>query len=123
MGRKMDKIEIKGIKIYGYHGVMEEEKKLGQNFIVDLKIYKDLKMAGETDSIENTVSYAEIYDSVKQIIKKEKYDLIERLAEKIAEEVLTKFAIDKIKVRVKKPNAPIYGNFKYVGVEIKRKRV
>ncbi len=119
----MDKIAIKGIKIYGYHGVMEEEKRLGQNFIVDLKMYRDLKKSGITDSLENTESYAEVYEKVKHIIKREKYDLIEALAENIADEILSKFEIDKIKVRVKKPNAPIYGNFKYVGVEIKRKKV
>ena len=118
----MDKIVIKGIKVYGYHGFMEEEKKLGQNFIVDIKMSRSLKDAGVNDRLESTVNYAEVYDSVKHIIKKEKYDLIERVAEKIAEEILRKFDISKVKVRVKKPQAPIDGNFKYVGVEIKRKR-
>lgn len=118
----MDKIVIKGIKVYGYHGVMDEEKKLGQNFIVDIKMSKDLTMAGTTDNLEKTVNYAEVYEVVKNIIKKEKYNLIERVAERIADELINRYNISKAKVRVKKPQAPIDGNFEFVGVEIKRKK-
>ena len=116
----MDKIIVKNIKAYGYHGALTEENVLGQNFYADITLYKSLKKAGETDELDKSISYVDVYYDVEDIIKNKKFKLIEALAEKIAQTLLEKYSIKKVKVKIKKPGAPINGNFDYVGVEITR---
>lgn len=116
----MDKIILKDINIYAFHGAMKEEKSLGQNFIIDLELYLDLKPAGESDDLTKTVNYAEVYNVVKHITLEKSYDLIETLAEKIAEEILEFTLVKNVKVMVKKPSVPINGNLAYAAVEIYR---
>lgn len=119
----MDKILLKDIKLYGYHGVLEKEREIGQYFYVDIEIFLDLESAGITDDLGNTVDYSKVYDIIKDINEKNKFRLIESFAQKISEELMSAF--DKIKtvvIKVRKPDAPIDGDFSWVGVEIKRSR-
>lgn len=116
----MDKIILKGMKIFGYHGVYEEEKKLGQKFIVDLEMFLDLKEAGKHDDFTKTVNYVEVYNNIENIVKNFKFHLLETLAEKIAEEVLSNTLIKNVKVRIRKPAPPVDAEFEYIGVEIER---
>jgi len=116
----VDKIIVKNIKAYGYHGALTEENILGQNFYADITLYKSLKKAGETDELDESISYVDVYYDVEDIIKNKKFKLIEALAEKIAQTLLEKYSIKKVKVKIRKPGAPINGNFDYVGVEITR---
>ncbi|MCK5780031.1 MAG: dihydroneopterin aldolase [Psychrilyobacter sp.] len=118
----MDKIYINNIKAFGYHGAIAEENVLGQNFYADITLYKSLKKAGLTDNLDESVSYVDAYYDVESIIKNEKYNLIEALAENIAMTLLKKYAIKKVKVKIRKPGAPIDGNFDFVGVSISRER-
>lgn len=118
-----DKILLNNMGFYGYHGVLEAEKTLGQKFFLDVTLYLDTKEAGLNDDLNASVSYAEVYDVIKDIVEKRKFQLLEALAEVISLEVLNKFdKIDSIKVRVKKPEAPVPGIYDYFGVEIKRSR-
>jgi len=119
---KTDKIIINNMKIYAYHGVFEEEKKMGQNFYIDLEIYKSLKLAGTTDDLNYSTDYSKIYKLTEDIAKKNKFNLIETLAEKIADKIMEASHVNAVMVRVKKPAAPIEGNFDYVGVEIFREK-
>ena len=116
----MDKIIVKNIKAYGYHGALTEENILGQNFYVDVILYKDLQKAGLTDDLNKSISYVDVYYDVEDIIKNKRFKLIEALAEMIAHTLLVKYSIKKVKVKIRKPGAPINGNFDYVGVEITR---
>ena len=119
----MDKILLKDIKLFGYHGVLEKEREIGQYFHIDVSITLDLKQAGMTDDLVNTVDYSRIYDIIKTINENNKFRLIESLAHNISREMLSTY--DKIKditVQVRKPDAPIDGDFGWVGVEIKRSR-
>lgn len=116
----MDKIYIEKMEFFAFHGVMEEEKKLGQKFIIDLVIEADLKNAGKTDNLEKTVNYALVYEKVKELTINNRYDLIEALAENIAEKILEDKMIKKIKVKVNKPSAPVQGIFSNIAVEIER---
>lgn len=119
----MDKIILKDLGFYGYHGVFEEEKKLGQKFFIDIKLYGDFREAGKNDDLSKSVHYGEVYELVKTIVEDRSYDLLEALAENICKEVLESFdLVEKIKLRVKKPEAPVAGVFDYCGVEIKRGR-
>ncbi|HCJ4260227.1 TPA: dihydroneopterin aldolase [Listeria innocua] len=119
----MDKIYLNELAFYGYHGVLQEETKLGQTFIVSLILGLSTKKAGQSDSVDDTVSYADVYETVKGIVEGTPFKLIEALAEKIASEVLTDYPLlEEITVKLIKPNPPIPGHYDSVAVEIKRKR-
>lgn len=117
----MDKIFIKDLEIFAYHGVLEEEKKLGQKFLLSLELGLDLKKAGITDDLNKTVNYAELCNKVEAEFKKEKYNLIETAAEKTAEFVLLNYDLVKsVKLTLKKPWAPILKPVDYAAVQIER---
>jgi dihydroneopterin aldolase len=119
----MDKIIMENMGFYGYHGVLEQEKTIGQKFFVDAYLSLPLKKAGETDDLNFSVSYADVYLTIKKIVTEEKFNLLEALAEKICSEVLNSFKdVQKITVRIKKPEAPVAGIFDYFGVEMERVR-
>jgi len=120
---KKDKIIMSNMAFFGYHGVLKEEKAIGQKFFVDANLYMDTQNAGLSDDMNKGVSYADVYDVIKEIVEKRNFDLIEALAETIASEVLNTFELlDGIEVRIKKPEAPVAGIFDYFGVEIYRGR-
>ena len=99
----MDKILMSNLGFYGYHGLLKEEAVLGQKFFIDIELYLDTKEAGETDDMYKSVSYADVYEVVKEIVENKRFNLLEALAENIASEVLEKFDLLKgIMVRVKK---------------------
>ncbi|EHP2906806.1 TPA: dihydroneopterin aldolase [Listeria monocytogenes] len=119
----MDKIYLNELVFYGYHGVLAEETKLGQTFRVSLILGLSTKKAGMSDSVDDTVSYAEVYETVKEIAEGTPFKLIEALAEKIATEVLTGYPLlEEVTVKLIKPNPPIPGHYDSVAVEIERKR-
>jgi dihydroneopterin aldolase len=119
----MDKIIMENMRFYGYHGVIEEEKLLGQHFFVDAELYLPLRKAGASDDLNDTVNYAAVYDRIRDIVTGERYNLLEALAERICAEVLKGHPmIEKIVLRIRKPEAPIHGIFDNVGVEIERAR-
>lgn len=117
----MDKIYIENLEVYGYHGVNPEEKAMGQRFLICLELTTSLREAGNTDDLRNTVNYAELCIQVEEEFKREKYDLIERAAEALAEFILIKYdMVSSVKVCIKKPWAPIGKPLKYAAVEIER---
>ncbi|MFZ5942645.1 MAG: dihydroneopterin aldolase [Bacillota bacterium] len=119
----MDKIIMKNMVFFGYHGLLQEENILGQRFCVDIEMSLDLRKVGTTDCVNDTVSYAEVYEMVKNIVSQRRFRLIEALAETLAADVLKEFTlIEEILVRIRKPEAPVNGVFDYFGVEIRRKR-
>lgn len=119
----MDKIIIKDLKIFAYHGVNLEEKRDGQYFIIDIEAAADLESAAKSDNLEETVSYAKMIKTVKAVMAEDKYDLIERVAYRIISRLFEDYApLKALTVRVKKPEAPISADFSYVAVELTRKR-
>ncbi|WP_026684002.1 dihydroneopterin aldolase [Heyndrickxia coagulans] len=119
----MDKIYIHDMEFYGYHGVLPEENKLGQRFRVSIVLGLDLKRAGETDRLEETVSYADVYTSVKNIMEGQPFKLVEAVAEKLAASILALYEkVAEVTVKVTKPDPPIPGHYKSVAVEITRRR-
>lgn len=115
-----DKIIIKGMDFFGYHGLLEEEKVLGQRFIVDLELFLSLEQAGSNDDLSLSINYAEVFSVVSKIVREDRFLLIEALAESIANTLLTNYPLNAVLVQVKKPQAPIPGIFDYVAVEIYR---
>lgn len=119
----MDKIIIKGLKIYAYHGVNPEEKTEGQNFVLDITCFSDLSKPCISDDVDDTVSYAKIIKLVKKVFTAESYDLIEKAAEIVADAILDNYSdVNSVNVVLKKPEAPIKADFEYVAVDITRCR-
>ncbi|AKN53619.1 Dihydroneopterin aldolase [Heyndrickxia coagulans] len=111
------------MEFYGYHGVLPEENKLGQRFRVSIVLGLDLKQAGETDRLEETVSYADVYACVKKIVEGQPFKLLEAVAEKLAASILALYEkVAEVTVKVTKPDPPIPGHYKSVAVEITRRR-
>jgi dihydroneopterin aldolase len=120
----MEKIVIKGLKIYGYHGVNPEEKKKGQNFILDITLHVNLSNACYSDDIADTVNYSSVIKFISSNFTEKTFNLIEAAAQHIANAVLNEFkAVIQIDLSLKKPEAKVMADFKYVGVEISRIRV
>lgn len=119
----MDKIVLNGMHFYGYHGVFPEENKLGQRFYADVELSLDLSQAGQTDDLEATVNYADVYERVKAIVQGPPFRLIEALAEAIASDVLHQYTrVNEVAVRLTKPHPPFDTHFEGVTVHITRKR-
>lgn len=111
------------MKFYGYHGVFPEETKLGQRFLVDLTVELDLCKAGSSDDLTQSVNYADLYNTCKKVVEGETHKLVERLAERIAEDILASFElIERCTVKAIKPDPPIPGHYDSVAVEITRGR-
>jgi len=117
-----DRIHLLGVAAVGYHGVLPDEKRDGQPFVIDVVMELDLAPAGASDDLEDTVSYAEIAGEVMARITGPSFDLIERLAEVIADDVLGHARIDAVTVTVHKPEAPVGHPFTDVAVEVHRHR-
>lgn len=119
----MDKIIIKGLRLYAYHGVNPEEKADGQMFYLDITCTVPLCIPCKTDCVNDTVSYAKILKTARAAFLSEKFDLLEKAAETVASAVLTQYAaVQSVTVCVKKPQAPIKADFDFVAVEITRTR-
>ncbi len=119
----MDKIIVKDLELFCYHGVNPEEKEDGQVFVFDIEASVDLSKPCATDNVDDTVSYAKIIKTVRRVAQSEKNDLIERVSQRVADALFEEFEqIMSLKVLLKKPQAPIKADFKYVAVEIERDR-
>lgn len=105
-----DRIILEGARFYGYHGVNPEEKELGQTYIVDLVADLDLRRPGRTDQLDDTVSYTHMYRSARAIVEGESRNLLEALAQAIADKLLADLPVEAISVTVKKPHPPIKGS-------------
>lgn len=118
-----DKIQLEGMVFYGYHGINLPEQKLGQRFVVDLEVERDLRDAGLSDDPLDTINYSLVYRLVKEIMEGSSRKLLENVAETIAMGVLDNFEVDSVTVRVKKPEVPIKGSIlSHASVEIFRER-
>jgi len=118
----MGVIRLINMQFYGFHGVSESEKHLGGRFEVDVEMILSLKAACFTDDMNDTVNYESIYQTVDMCVKKDKFYLIEALANSIAKDILSNHSIDSIIVRVRKPHAPVRGVLDTVEVEIERSK-
>jgi dihydroneopterin aldolase len=118
-----DRIILKDLGFYGYHGVFAEEAKLGQRFFVDLELGVDLSAPAATDRLSTGISYAEIYDVVKNTFEARRMKLLEALAQNIVEAIFQAFqGVEWIVIRVRKPEAPIAMVRGEAAIELHRRR-
>ena len=118
----MDKIYLKNIKIYAYHGCMEEEKKIGSDYLVNLVVQADLSLSCESDELKDTVDYVALLDIVKNQMKK-RANLLENVADRVVNKIISKFpSVRKAVVKIAKLNPPINGNIDEVVIKREKKR-
>jgi dihydroneopterin aldolase len=117
-----DELQIRGIECYGHHGVFDFERREGQVFIVDLVLGVDTRLAAQSDDLHDTVDYGSLVTSAKAAVEKDPVDLIETLAQRIADVCLLDDRVQWTKVTVHKPDAPIDATYSDVALTITRKR-
>ncbi|WP_343209428.1 2-amino-4-hydroxy-6-hydroxymethyldihydropteridine diphosphokinase [Anaerolentibacter hominis] len=117
----MDKIKIRDLDIYGFHGVMPEENVVGQRFLICADLMVDTRAAGESDDLSKSVHYGDVCHWIKGMMTEHTYQLIERAAEELAEGILIHFPLVRaLRLEVKKPQAPVGLPFGMISVEIER---
>jgi dihydroneopterin aldolase len=117
-----DLIRITGIDVFAYHGVLPAEKKDGQHFLVDVELSVDLTSAGASDALAETVDYGLLAQRIHDVVASERWDLIERVASRVAETVLDDPRVGAVVATVHKPAAPIAVGFSDVSVTVRRGR-
>ncbi|MFR9181078.1 MAG: 2-amino-4-hydroxy-6-hydroxymethyldihydropteridine diphosphokinase [Dorea sp.] len=116
-----DQIKITDLEVFANHGVFPEENKLGQKFLVSAVLYTDTRKAGKTDDLTASIHYGEVSAFITKYMKEHTYQLLERVAETLAEEMLKSISgLCKIDLEIKKPWAPIGLPLKTVSVKISR---
>ena len=118
-----DRIILKGMQFYGFHGVNPEERTLGQSYVVDLEVELDLRPAGRSDNLADTVSYTQLYRVAQAVMEGPPINLLEAAAETIAQRTLDQFPVKAVRVQVRKPRPPIRGSsIDHAAVEIYRSK-
>lgn len=117
-----DRIRLTGVRAFGHHGVLDHEKRDGQDFVVDVAMTLDLRPAGTSDDLARTVNYAEVAADVVAVVGGPPRDLIETVAEEIAARTLARPLVESVEVTVHKPQAPVGVPFGDVEVVVRRQR-
>jgi len=117
-----DKIILRGAQFHGKHGVSPEERVVGGRIIVDVEVELDVERAGRSDCLADTVSYSDVFKTVRHLVEDTESELLETLAVQITDALLERFDIDAVTVYVRKQPPPIRGVVESAGIEITRSR-
>jgi len=117
---KKDTLRIRNMTFYGYHGLLDEEATLGQQFEVDVDVVGDFRGWSKMDTHIAAVDYPRVCELVEQVVTKERFGLVEALADRIADVLLSTLQLQNVVVRVRKPNPPVPTQFDGVEVEVHR---
>jgi len=113
-----NKIILEGLRIYAYHGVIEQERKVGAYFLIDLEVETNFSYAMQSDVLSGTINYADLYDIVKREMA-EPSRLIEQVAGRIAKAILVEHSsVQSIRLKIIKENPPIGADCRGAGIEI-----
>ena len=115
-----DRISLTGLRVRGHHGVLPVERAQGQDFLVDVLLELDLRGAAASDDVGDTVHYGELAQRLAAVVEGEPVDLIETLAQRLAEVCLAYPLVERATVTVHKPDAPIPLEFADVSVTLVR---
>ena len=115
-----DRIVLTGLRVRGFHGVLPEERRDGQEFVVDAVLSLDVRAAAAADDLSLTVHYGELAESLAQVVEGEPVDLLETLATRLAAVCLAAGPVTAVEVTVHKPSAPIAREFTDVSVTVRR---
>jgi dihydroneopterin aldolase len=116
----MDKIQLRGLRAVGTHGALPEEQFRAQPFEVDVDLQVDLRAPGQSDDLADTVDYGALAESVERVVTKERFQLLERLAERIADEVRQDKRVEAVTITVRKLRPPVAVDLASAAVTITR---
>ena len=117
-----DRIVIDGLEVWAHHGVLPHERELGQRFVLDVALELDLAPAGASDALADTVDYGALAEAIHDRVAGERHDLLERVAEQVADLALEDQRVRAVEVTVRKPAAPLTVVAREVRVEVRRSR-
>lgn len=115
-----DEITLTGVRAFGHHGVFAEERRDGQEFVVDVTLYLSTARAAASDDVTDTVHYGEVAERIVELVEGEPLNLIEGVAARIADDLLAHDLVRTVAVTIHKPHAPITVPFSDVSVTIRR---
>ena len=115
-----DELAITGLECFAHHGVFDFERRDGQVFVIDLVLGLDTAPAAASDDLHQTVDYGSLVEAVKAAAERDPVDLIETLAQRIADVCLLETRVEWVRVTVHKPNAPIDATYSDVALTITR---
>ena len=116
----LDQIALRGLRVFGYHGVLDSERRDGQEFAIDAVLWLDTSAAAAFDDLGLTVDYAALAGRLAAIVAGPPVRLIETLAQRLAEAALTQTRASEVEITVHKPHAPVGQPFEDVAVTIRR---
>ena len=122
MTASLDRLAVRGLALHGHHGVFDFERRDGQEFVIDLVLGVDSSIAAASDDLQDTVDYGTLVDQVRSAVENDPVDLIETLAQRIADVCLRDARVADVEVTVHKPHAPIQATFNDVALTINRSR-
>jgi 7,8-dihydroneopterin aldolase/epimerase/oxygenase len=120
--KPVDRLAIRGIEVFAHHGVFDFERREGQKFVIDLVLGVQTAPAAASDDLKDTVDYGSVVARVVEAATSEPVDLIETLAQRVADVVLREPRVEWVDVTLHKPNAPIAATFDDVALTITRSR-
>ena len=115
-----DRIALTGLRVRGFHGVLPQERRAGQDFVVDVVLHLDLRRAGRSDDLADTVHYGDLAEQLAAVVAGEPVDLLEALAQRLADVCLASPRVERAEVTVHKPQAPIELDVADVAVTVVR---
>ncbi len=117
-----DRIQLTGLRVRGRHGVLDHERRDGQDFVIDATLWLDSRRAAATDDLAETVDYGALAEALAVVVEGEPVALIETLAARLVELVMRDVRVTAAEVTVHKPQAPIEREFADVAVTARRSR-
>lgn len=117
-----DRISLRGLRVRGYHGVFAHERRDGQEFVIDVVLSVDTSTAGRSDDLSDTIHYGVLAEELAADVARDPLDLIEALAQRLADRCLTDPRVEEVEVTVHKPQAPVTVPVADVSVTITRRR-
>jgi len=113
-------IELHGIELHGRHGALDWEREQGQRFLFDVEL--EVGEAGASDRLEDAVDYRDVADCVREVSDARAYHLLEALAAALANELLVRFPVERVSVRVRKPDVVLDPPVEFAAVSAERRR-
>lgn len=118
----MDRISVRGLRVFAHHGVLDSERLRGQDFLIDVTAHLDTSGAAAADDLALTLDYGELAAAVGRRVREERWNLIERVAQRVADLVLENPLVERVEVTVRKPDAPVPEPLQEASVSITRSR-
>jgi dihydroneopterin aldolase len=114
-----DVLRLRNMSFFAYHGLLRDEERLGQRFEVDVEIFGNFRGYAHREA-NGEIDYPKVYELTEQVVTTERFGLVESLADRIAEVLQAELQLDRLVVRVRKPNPPLPGHFDGIEVEVRR---